>query len=420
MPAPAAKPAPMTPVHRTRLGLGLALAAICGVTAIAQVPILPSDLSEARQALAQARKQSNAARQRAVRLEQEAKRVTEQADRTAREGAAVAARIQQAEADIEANEARVTLISGERDALRARLAERQQPLIRLTAALQRLSRRPPALALLRPGTVRDTMYMRAVFDTMLPEIEKRTADLRQEIERGRQIELRAEAASNRLKASFTELKERQERLAAIETRQRLASREATGLASREAERALAYAEKARDLGDLMDEVGKQGRLREELAALPGPIMRPAQPGASQISVDPDPEPSPRATGGPERYMLPLQGRLVAGFGERIEGRPDSKGIVLAARARSQAVAPASGRVAFAGTYSGYGKIVIIEHSDGWTSLVTGLTRLDVNVGERVVAGSPVGLTGPGDPIVTVELRRDGTPVNPLQYVSALT
>ena len=73
-------------------------------------------------------------------------------------------------------------------------------------------------------------------------------------------------------------------------------------------------------------------------------------------------------------------------------------------------------MAFAGPYSGYGQIVVIEHAGEWTSLVTGLTRLDVRVGERVIAGSPIGLTGPGDPIVTLELRRDGEPINPLPYV----
>jgi septal ring factor EnvC (AmiA/AmiB activator) len=58
--------------------------------------------------------------------------------------------------------------------------------------------------------------------------------------------------------------------------------------------------------------------------------------------------------------------------------------------------------------------VIIEHDGGWTSLVTNLGRLDVNVGETVVQGAPLGAAGPGRPTVTVELRKDGAPINPLQ------
>jgi len=288
--------------------------------------------------------------------------------------------------------------------------------VRLTAALQRLSRRPPVLALLRPGSVSDTMHMRALLDTMLPEVERRTAALRVEIRKGRDLRLRADTAAANLRESQLEFKNRRQQLIALESRQRLASREATGIASREADRALALSEKARDLSELVGEVGKQGQLRDELERLPGPVIRPVRPEQSevvQVAGTEDKSPTLRT------YVLPVTGRLVAGFGAQIEGRPPSRGIVLAARGGAQAISPAPGRVAFAGPYRGYGRIVIIEHDGGWTSLVTGLAKLDTRVGEMLVGGSPLGLTAPGNPIVTVELRRDGVPVNPLQFVRTL-
>jgi septal ring factor EnvC (AmiA/AmiB activator) len=73
-------------------------------------------------------------------------------------------------------------------------------------------------------------------------------------------------------------------------------------------------------------------------------------------------------------------------------------------------------VVFAAPYRGYGRIVIIEHSAGWTSLVTGLARTDVAVGDRVVAGSPLGIAPQADPEITLELRRAGAPVNPLRFL----
>ena len=94
----------------------------------------------------------------------------------------------------------------------------------------------------------------------------------------------------------------------------------------------------------------------------------------------------------------------------------SDGITLAPRPGAQVVAPAAGRVAFAGPYRGYGRIVIVEHEGRWTSLVTGLARVDVRVGDRLVAGAPLGVAGQGQPRVSLELRRDNDPVNPLQYV----
>ena len=115
------------------------------------------------------------------------------------------------------------------------------------------------------------------------------------------------------------------------------------------------------------------------------------------------------------YILPVSGRLVSAFGERQPGGPASA-TAFAARGGALAVAPAGGRVAFAGPYRGYGRIVIIEHPGGWTTLVTGLGRIDVAVGQQVVQGTALGITPAGRPVLSVELRKDGAPINVLSVV----
>lgn len=392
----------------------LALGAI-GVAATAQQADLATydNAGDARAALAEARREGAAARSRAEALEAEAAKASQQADRTAREAAAAAARIQEAQATIAAREADIRLIDEQREELRARLAQRQLPVVRLTGALQRLSRRPLTLSLLRPGSLKDTVHMRAMLDTMLPEVQRRTAALRVEIDKSKALRAAALAAVETLRAEQAELGRRRQTLAALETRQRLDLRQTSGTADREAERALALAEQARDLDGLTQQLGAAGELREELAALPGPVIRPANPQMAQVSaLEQSPSPSASAT---PAFQMPVQGRLIAGFGAVAPGTPRSKGIALATRGGAQAVAPAPGRVAFAGPYRGYGSIVIIDHGDGWTSLVTGLAQIDTAVGRNVVAGSPLGLAGPGRPVVSLELRRDGKPVNPLDF-----
>ena len=374
------------------------------------------DAGRARQDMLAARREGDAARARAEKLETRAREATARAERTAREAAAVAARIQETEAAIAAQKARMAMIASQRAVLRARLAQRQEPLARLTGSLQRLSRRPPVLALLRPGTVRDAVYMRALLDSMLPEVERRTADLRGEIARGQALERSARAAAAELGQAERQMRERRQQLAAIEAGQRLTSRQVSGIAARESERALALAEKARDLGDLVESMGRQGELRAALAALPGPIMRPARPEQARVVEASQFTPPPA---GLPSYMLPVTGRLLTGFGEDAPGQARSSGLVLVPRANAQVVAPAPGRVAFAGAYPGFDRIVIIEHEGGWTSLVTGIARLDVAVGDSIVAGSPLGIAPPGTPRVMVELRRNGQPVNPLQYIRSL-
>lgn len=382
----------------------------------AQSSVLLIEPDQAEAALARATRESRRAEARAARLTSDAEDATEAAQRTASEAAALAARIQQAEADIEAARARYSNARAQRDALTARLAEKQEPTARLTAALQIAARRPLALSALQPGSLKDVVHVRAVLNSAVPQIRARTSALRSELDRGRALETQSARALDQLRAGEGRLRERRQSLAALENQQRLASRTARGAALREAERALALAEEARDLDALVDRLEEVAALRRELAALPGPVLRPTDLAAPLPEV-PANLPTPAASAPPPRdFQLPVQGRTLIGFGAKRSSGLVSTGLTLAPVAGAQVVAPAGGRVAFAGTYRGFARIVIIEHDGGWASLVTGLERLDVAVGDAVIGGSPVGVADGGRQPVTIELRRDRTPVYPLEFL----
>ncbi|OYX65636.1 MAG: hypothetical protein B7Y88_08305 [Sphingomonadales bacterium 32-64-17] len=386
--------------------------------ALAQAPVMFDNADETRAALAQALAERRAAQARSTQFEKQASEAEDAAERYAAEAAATAARVQQAEAGIAAANARIAMIDRERLALREEIGRQQRPVVRLTAALQKFARRPVALAVLRPGSVKDVVYLRALMHDAVPQVRERTQGLRDRIARGRELRREQLAATKVLATEESALAERRKELAELETGQRLAARAAGSTASREADRALALAEQARDLGGLVDELDRAAALRSELAALPGPVMRPPrprEPGASGVelfgSANADAA-GPAQSDGPSPYILPVTGRLVTGFGASAGGRA-SNGLTLAPIAGAQVVAPGAGRIAFAGAYRGYGRIVIVEHAGGWTSLITGLARADAKVGDQVAAGAPVGVAGPGRPTITLELRKAGEPVNPL-------
>ncbi|OJW73518.1 MAG: metalloendopeptidase [Sphingomonadales bacterium 63-6] len=392
----------------------LLLAALLSAGASAQQGGVYSSVDETRQAMARALKDRQAAEIRAKSLEAEAARAGKAVEKTARQAAALAARIQESEATIAAAEANLALIDSQRRALAARLAERQKPVVRLTAALQRFSRRPLALSVMRPGSVKEMVYLRAMLGSTVPEVQQRTVALRGELARGRALQSQAQKALADLRGNETLLETRRKDLAALETRQRLDARRASGDAAREAQLALALAEEARDLDSLVTQLDAAGNLRERLAALPGPIIRPERPAESRVIAASRQAPGSKRA--PAGYQLPVTGRTVTGFGAPSRGGVLSQGISLAPRAGAQIVAPAAGRVAFAGPYRGYGRIVIIEHDGGWTTLVTGMARVDVAVGQQLVRGAPLGVAAPVSPLVTLELRRDGVPVNPVEFL----
>jgi len=397
--------------------LGLTFVAAGLVFWLALPPVLAQDApfesaAEAADALRQTQRALIEARGRGDRLDAEARRASAAADRTASMAAAVAARIQQSEAEIQLAEARVAEIERQRGALRTAIAARQEPVVRLTAALQMISRRPLVFSLMRADSLRDTVYLRAVLETMVPQVRRSTSGLRSQILRGRQLQDRARAAQAQLRASEVDLLARRNELAMIESRQRIESRSARGSASREGDRVIGLAEETRDLSALMARLREDASLRAQLAALPGPVARPSRPGA-MLAL----ERAIEASGAPAAFtwILPVSGRVVTGFGAATGGGT-AKGITFAPSSTAQVIAPAAGRIAFASAYRGYGRIVIIEHDEGWSSLITNMGRLDVEVGARVVQGSPLGLAGPGRPIMSVELRKDGAAVNPLSLL----
>ena len=372
--------------------------------------------SGAREALEAARQQQRNARARAERLEQRASRLQESAGKAQSEAAALAARVQQSEAAIAASEAELALLNIQKQNLDRQLSRKREPLMRLTAALQTMARRPLALAALQPGSLEDLVHTRAALSAAIPIVKERTSGLRSELDLARDVETRQLQTLESLRAAEASLDSRRRNMLALAEKERLQAQRAAGGASREAERALFLAEEARDLDSLVGDLEAAAAMRSRLAALPGPVLRPGSAPASSPIAAATPRPLPSSTAAPERYILPVGGRGVTGFGDPDASGERSSGLAMAARPRAQVVAPGEGRVVFAGPYRGFGAIAIIEHANGWTSLITGMSRVSVAVGQSVTAGSPLGQAGPAGSQVALEVRRDGEPVNPLDLL----
>jgi septal ring factor EnvC (AmiA/AmiB activator) len=399
-------------VRRALSAIAIAAVFAGGALALAQSDIFDPQAIAARERsqLLAAKQQSAAAMARSALLEKQAVAAVSEADRLKKRSAALAARIQSAEADISAGEARVALVTRRLSAQRARLAQQQQPLLELAASLQQLSRQPPVSVLAQPGSLTDMVHARAVIDAAMPVIERRTAGARRELAALQTVRQQQAVALRALSTSKTQLAARRDALTRLENEGRLRSRELMSSAQLEADRALGLGEKARDIVDLMDSLEADSAVRAELAQLAGPLPRPRNPEGSVMSAAP-PAAAAEAELTQGAYRLPVVGRIVAGLGEVNESGVRSRGVTIAARPGGQVVAPAPGRVGFAGDYRGYGKIVIIDHGGGWVSLLTGMIALSVGVGDTLDAGAPVGRAGSDDSRITVELRRAGRPVD---------
>jgi septal ring factor EnvC (AmiA/AmiB activator) len=111
------------------------------------------------------------------------------------------------------------------------------------------------------------------------------------------------------------------------------------------------------------------------------------------------------------------------------GAPDGlggveKGLSIATRAGAQVTAPSDGWVVYAGPFRSYGQLLILNAGNGYHILLAGMDRISVDLGQFVLTGEPVAVmgngshiaailaTGSSQPVLYIEFRKDGVPVDP--------
>lgn len=390
---------------RGRIIATLGLAALA-LAALAQAA--PSPGEEQRRLVAAGR-EAAAAEERAQRLARAAGVERDAAAKARAEEAALVARIQAAEAGIAAAEVRAAIARDALDRQRARLAARQGPLAPLLAALQSMARRPAIIGIAQPGSVDDMVHVRAVLGSVMPVVRARTAAIRADVAETRALQGNAAQALADLIDARARLGDRRLALVRLETAHRTRAEALGRNALTESDRAIALGERAREIVDLMEQSHDEAATRAELVALPPPEPRPLRAGEIASSLDAMPWPADDPP-----YLLPVRGELIAGFGEVSDAGVRARGLTLAPDGEA-VIAPADGTIAYARIFRGYGRIVIIDHGGGWTTLVTGLATLAVRAGDSVTQSDPIGRAGTGDGgrarAVTVELRRKGRPVD---------
>ena len=351
-----------------------------------------------------------------------------------RDSVAAAARAQTHEAAVSAFEEQMdALVATEIEKARW-LAERRTQLIKMLAALQRLARHPPVALIALPvppnDTVRSTMLLRAA----VPELEAQARALSGDLEALSRVRALIARTRDDLETETAKLTGERRRLAALlDAKTRLVAKtRARGRAAQR--RATRLGAEARDLRELLmrlsearrqetqrREEERDRRLRRTVRLIPPALPRPAAPPPPGAGPG-EPSQAARAAPGPDGWSgLPARGRLVRVFGQNDEFGQPSRGVRISTLQAAQVVTPRAGEVVFAGPFRGLGHLLIIELNRQYHVLLAGMARIDVAVGDRVMAGEPVAtmaVGGDAKPALYVELRRNGRPINPLPWLAA--
>ena len=147
-------------------------------------------------------------------------------------------------------------------------------------------------------------------------------------------------------------------------------------------------------------------------------VTPGKPAKKTTSRTTRPKPPPAsASASSLGWAWPLKGEIIAPFS--LTGNPN-KGIDIAGNVGAPVRAAAAGTVVYAGgNLRGYGKLVIVKHNDDYLSAYGNNRQIRVKEGDSVKKGQTISEVGTNNANVAMlhfEIRRDGKPIDPMQYL----
>lgn len=292
----------------------------------------------------------------------------------------LASRQAQSSRDVASARARLQMLNVRETALTAELGRDRNRLARLLGALQLFRREPPPALLVRPEDARDAVRAAILIRAMTPALERRARAYGAE---AREIAgLRREAATAN-ESLFTSESLAADRRGDVEK-----------LLTEQAALEQQFGDDAEAVGR---EVGSPGQLADSFPRVTGPDS------------------------GPGTLFRPAGAAQVRRFGAALPNGGKAEGVSFRTSPGAAVASPAQGVVEFAGPVTGWGVILILRTSGPYHLVLAGLGEVRVAPGQTVATGAPLGRMasgggtgngGHGAPELYLELRRQGTPVDP--------
>jgi septal ring factor EnvC (AmiA/AmiB activator) len=331
-----------------------------------------------------------------------------------------AARVRDVEGKIEAAQARLQALDRRQDDLQKTLDERRSEVIEILAALERVGRDPPPAVLVRPEDALDSLRTAITLGTMLPDMRARAAVLvaglsdllgvRKDI-----VAQRAALSQNLDQLAFEQLRLK----LLVDARQRKQAEAERALAS-EQQQAVELAQRAANLKDLIAQL--ETSLNTNPAARAVGVV-----GHPDLAALNDPgrlSPAVAFADLRGQLHLPVNGSAIRAFGAPNGIGGTQKGVSIAAAPGAQITSPCDSWVVYAGPFRSYGQLLILNAGGGYHVLLAGMERISVDLGQFVLTGEPVAAmggqtpasadmaAGSKQPVLYVEFRKGGTPIDP--------
>lgn len=341
------------------------------------------------------RAEAEAARTAAAALQRDAASTRNEAERLGLEAQARAEQIAAAEARLSETLIELEALEAARAEIETKLTAERRPLAFLTAGLATMARQPPLASVADARSTDELVRLQLLIGASVPAIERRTAALESDLADLARLDESARVARAELEDRRGALALERERFVQAEAQQRAALTAIEAAAFDADRRGIAVLEELADLGDEASRREKADAEARALAAYP-PSPLEARKGGEADDLP------------PFAYRLPSNATVTEGLGSVSVDGIRSRGLTLATRRGQHVTVPATGRIGFVGPLRGRDGVVVIDHGNGWLSLLTGVASRN-SVGDTLEAGEPLGTAlGP----IGVELWHEGRPRSP--------
>ena len=289
----------------------------------------------------------------------------------------------------------------------AEFRRNERQFLRIVGALRRIRSNPPGVLAMHFADAQDAIRSTIVLRSLVPRLRARADQLRRKVADYNKRRRKSSKQREDIAAKAAQLRRTRQELAALLGRRIRLLAQTREEKAEVRRRLVRLTREAETLQDLMTNLE-----RENTGAPPPPVRAAALTRPDRLR---------RFREARGKVIAPVSARVVERFSDRDRLGLAVNGLRFAARAGAQAVAPYDGQIVFAGSFRSYGPILIIEHTDGYHSLIAGLARIDVVNRQWVLAGEPVGIVGttesPGARLY-LELRRGGRPIDPQPWLAA--
>ncbi len=365
-----------------------------------------------KQALQSFEVQLEKEKQQKEELEAQVRKIDTDLSKTKAQLIETADNIQKNESKLKDIEQRIINLELRKSILDDKLLEDRTTTSRLILSLSRIRRTPPESMLARSETPYKTAQSALLMSRVLPSIKRHAEKLSKNLQTLNKVTEELEFEKETLLRTSDLFHQQHETLTSLLNRKKFLHAQTNDNIKAREFSIQKVSLQAQSLQDLIERIQVENQKESERQKKKQIAMKAARKAHSQ---------KPTLSSGSAK--LPVSGIIRIGYRQKDQYGAKSNGLNIESRPGALIIAPMNGKVQFTGNFKRYGNIVIIEHPQGYHSLIAGLDKIHATVGDQVKSGEPIGLLPNSSliprPTLYYELRQNGVAIDPAQKFSGL-